>query len=143
MPAMRARGFTLLELMIVVAIVGVLAAVALPTYRDYVARAQTTEALNRAAELKARVSELYVVENTLAPADSGNRGLPLAAEITSSHIELLDVTNGLIEAEFATGASPQLAGKRLRLSPTTSAGGITWTCTSPDIEVDLLPASCR
>ncbi|MEP4371317.1 MAG: pilin, partial [Alloalcanivorax venustensis] len=80
------KGFTLIELMIVVAIIGILAAVAIPAYQDYTARAQVTEAMNLMGGLKTTVTEIYTTEGSFADADSGSSGIPAATDVTGDKV---------------------------------------------------------
>ncbi|MBS0601627.1 MAG: prepilin-type N-terminal cleavage/methylation domain-containing protein, partial [Proteobacteria bacterium] len=80
------QGFTLIELMIVVAIIGILAAIAIPAYQDYTARAQVSEAINLSGGLKATIADIYVNKGALTTADSGSDGLPAAASVTGKYV---------------------------------------------------------
>ncbi|BFM06248.1 pilin [Halioxenophilus aromaticivorans] len=143
-------GFTLIELMIVVAIIGILAAVALPAYQDYTARSQVSEAVTLASGLKATVSEIYATEGTFDEADSEDKGLPAAADVKGNYVQEVEVTNGVIVALMASsGIGEQIQDKTLTLSPSTTAGSITWVCggaskdSTNGIADKYLPAECR
>ena len=82
----RQSGFTLIELMIVVAIIGILAAIALPAYQDYTARSQVSEAMSLASGLKIQVADIYADEGALTNADSGVGGIPAAADVTGKYV---------------------------------------------------------
>lgn len=144
-------GFTLIELMIVVAIIGILAAVALPAYQDYVARSQVSEAMGLGSGLKIQVADIYSDRGAFDEADSENQGIPAATTVSGKYVSQALVTNGLIEvtmggagtdasAVFVAGTSDILA-----LSPFTTAGALKWTCSnaSTTIEAKYLPAACR
>src|SRR6188472_4426721 len=90
------KGFTLIELMIVVAIIGILAAIAIPAYQDYTIRAQVTEGLNLAAAAKAAVSESFINRGE-APADRPEAGMsPTATDTQGKYVASVEVTNGTI-----------------------------------------------
>ncbi len=139
------QGFTLIELMIVVAIIGILAAIAIPAYQDYVARAQMSEAMTLADGAKASVAEVWM--NTGAfPADNTAAGLGAAADIKGKYVAQTAVNNGVITATMAaTGVAGAIAGKTLSLTPTAPSnpgGSMVWTCTS-NAAAKYLPSACR
>ncbi|HEZ9712384.1 TPA: pilin, partial [Neisseria gonorrhoeae] len=92
------KGFTLIELMIVIAIVGILAAVALPAYQDYTARAQVSEAILLAEGQKSAVTEYYL-NNGKWPANNGDAGVASPADIKGKYVESVTVTNGVVTAD--------------------------------------------
>jgi len=140
------QGFTLIELMIVVAIIGILAAIAIPAYQDYTIRAQVSEGLNLSAGAKAAVSEFYMDRGAF-PADNTAAGISAANAITGNYVDNVLVGNGLITVRYeSTGnfkANALIDGDTLLLSPTTSAGSVLWTCRSADLQAKWLPSSCR
>ncbi|HFB3295986.1 TPA: pilin, partial [Neisseria gonorrhoeae] len=91
------KGFTLIELMIVIAIVGILAAVALPAYQDYTARAQVSEAILLAEGQKSAVAGYYLNHGKW-PADNGAAGVASSGEIKGKYVESVTVTNGVVTA---------------------------------------------
>ncbi|EMT9967134.1 pilin, partial [Neisseria gonorrhoeae] len=93
------KGFTLIELMIVIAIVGILAAVALPAYQDYTARAQVSEAILLAEGQKSAVTEYYL-NNGIWPENNGDAGVASSGEIKGKYVESVTVTNGVVTAEM-------------------------------------------
>ncbi|MDE1962323.1 MAG: pilin [Xanthomonadaceae bacterium] len=135
-------GFTLIELMIVVAIIAILAAVAIPAYQDYVIRAQVTEALTLSSGAKASVWD-YVSNHGTLPADNHEAGLVSASSITGNYVSRVTVLNGKILADFGgPKANSHLSGT-LILSPVVSVGSIAWTCSGSGIRQQYLPSSCR
>ena len=136
------KGFTLIELMIVVAIVGILAAVAIPAYSDYTTRAKVSEGLSLAAGAKTAVTE------NLLTGETANSGLSFASGSTTQlsipstdNVSTVSVaTTGVITVNYATGVA---GGGNLTFTPANTAGAVTWTCASTDISDNLLPASCR
>lgn len=138
------QGFTLIELMIVVAIIGILAAIAIPAYQDYIARSQVTEAANLASGLKATVADIYSNEGDFKTAKSGKSGLPLAADVTGNYVAKVAVAGGKITATMkSSGVSEGIRGKTFVLSPITGAGSIRWDCDNGNILDKYLPANCR
>ncbi|WP_404357457.1 pilin [Methylotuvimicrobium sp. KM1] len=142
------QGFTLIELMIVVAIIGILAAVALPAYQDYTIRAQVSEGPVLAGGVKTTVSEFWSDRGTLTGADSGAFGIPAAADITGNYVSQVAVANGLVTITYSSTdprkASSQIDGSTLLLSPTTTVGSLIWTCkTGSNLPAKYLPSSCR
>ena len=150
----KQQGFTLIELMIVVAIIGILAAIAIPAYQDYTIRAQVSEGLNLAAGAKAAVTEYYQDRGILA-ATNAIAGLEDPANIAGNYVDQVTVTNGVISVRYSS-ADPQRANDlidaaTLTLTPDTSnPGSVDWNCaggpggTSPlNATPKWLPAACR
>ena len=137
------KGFTLIELMIVVAIIGILAAIAIPAYQDYIARSKVTELATAADACKASVSEYAQTQNAL-PADLAASG---CSSNKTDYVETLGVTTGVITVTAGGTKSAALPStivtKTLTLSPTLTADGtVTWTCAGT-IPKKYLPANCR
>jgi type IV pilus assembly protein PilA len=126
------KGFTLIELMIVVAIIGILAAVAIPAYSDYTTRAQVTEGLNLASAAKTAVSESFI-SNSTWPADNTTAGLGASATIQGKYVDSVSVAANQITVTFraAAPAATGIQGKTLFLTAGTSANGdVAWQCGS-------------
>jgi type IV pilus assembly protein PilA len=145
------KGFTLIELMIVVAIIGILAAVAIPAYQDYTIRAKVTEGLSLASAAKTSVSEFYSAKGTL-PASNSEAGLKPALSIKGNSVRSVEVggaaPSGVITIVYSESGDPKIAGSILTLSPDTSSGGVVkWTCGSAgagtNLESAYRPSSCR
>jgi len=134
------QGFTLIELMIVVAIIGILAAVAIPAYQDYTIRAKVTEGLSLASAAKTAVSEFFATNGAL-PGSNISAGIASSQSIRGNHVDYVIITgSGLITVSFSANT---ITGSTLLLSPTTSAGNVAWSCTSGDLEARYRPSSCR
>ena len=140
----KQQGFTLIELMIVVAIIGILAAIAIPAYQDYTIRAQVSEGLNLAGGAKAAVSE-YTMDRGIFPADNPTAGISTAASINGKYVTQVAVSGGVISVTYGADAHSILSGANLQLSPTTQAGSVEWACSSPGTSIadKHLPAACR
>jgi len=121
------RGFTLIELMIVVAIIGILAAIAIPAYQDYTVRSQVTEGLNLASDLKAGVAESFAQMGTW-PAN--NNSLGITQTKSGKYVSSVTVGTGSITITYGgVQANANINGKTLVLEPRTSANGdVIWNC---------------
>ncbi|HGM0894243.1 TPA: pilin [Neisseria gonorrhoeae] len=125
------KGFTLIELMIVIAIVGILAAVALPAYQDYTARAQVSEAILLAEGQKSAVTEYYL-NNGEWPKDNGDAGVASASDIKGKYVEKVEVKNGVVTATMASSnVNKEIKGKKLSLWAKRQDGSVKWFCGQP------------
>ncbi|HEZ4328857.1 TPA: pilin [Neisseria meningitidis] len=125
------KGFTLIELMIVIAIVGILAAVALPAYQDYTARAQVSEAILLAEGQKSAVTEYYLNHGEW-PANNSSAGVATSSEIKGKYVEKVEVKNGVVTAEMkSTGVNKEIQGKKLSLWAKRQDGSVKWFCGQP------------
>ena len=138
------KGFTLIELMIVVAIIGILAAVALPAYQDYTARSQMAEAMSLAGGARTAVSESWQATGNW-PGSNASAGLATNTSITGQYVANVAVgANGVITATMKNAAPVQTAvrGGSLILTPTDRNGSIEWRCSSA-LADKYLPSTCR
>ncbi|EMS1972592.1 pilin, partial [Neisseria gonorrhoeae] len=125
------KGFTLIELMIVIAIVGILAAVALPAYQDYTARAQVSEAILLAEGQKSAVAEYYL-NNGEWPKNNASAGVANPTEIKGKYVKEVEVKNGVVTAEMKSdGVNKEIKDKRLSLWARREAGSVKWFCGQP------------
>ena len=165
--ASRSSGFTLIELMIVVAIIGILAAIAIPAYQNYTVRAQVTEGISMGAHAKTRVQESFLNRGQ-APADRAAAGLSANATDTSGkYVQSVDVNNGVLIVTFGNEASAAIATLTVTMTPYETPGlGVVWRCgaapapagaqlmgtsgggtsaayLAPTVPLQYLPSSCR
>ncbi|HFC2374558.1 TPA: pilin, partial [Neisseria gonorrhoeae] len=125
------KGFTLIELMIVIAIVGILAAVALPAYQDYTARAQVSEAILLAEGQKSAVTEYYLNHGKW-PENNTSAGVASPADIKGKYVQKVEVAKGVVTAQMAsTGVNKEIQGKKLSLWARREDGSVKWFCGQP------------
>ncbi|HEZ6049632.1 TPA: pilin [Neisseria meningitidis] len=154
------KGFTLIELMIVIAIVGILAAVALPAYQDYTARAQVSEAILLAEGQKSAVTEYYLNHGTW-PKNNTSAGVASSSTIKGKYVQSVTVANGVITAQMASSnVNNEIKSKKLSLWAKRQDGSVKWFCGQPvtrttatdvaaangtngKIDTKHLPSTCR
>lgn len=138
------QGFTLIELMIVIAIIGILAAIALPAYQDYTVRAKMSEPIAALSEAKTSYTEFYSA-NAKAPNSAAQAGI--TSDRTSKYLLKIDVhsTDPLITATVVDGVIPGETGSTILLSGDTQTDGtINWVCKpGANIDAKYLPSTCR
>ncbi|HEZ6063077.1 TPA: pilin [Neisseria meningitidis] len=126
------KGFTLIELMIVIAIVGILAAVALPAYQDYTARAQVSEAILLAEGQKSAVTEYYLNHGKWPKNNTSAGVASTPSDIKGKYVQSVTVANGVITAQMASsGVNKEIQGKKLSLWAKRQNGSVKWFCGQP------------
>jgi type IV pilus assembly protein PilA len=137
----KQKGFTLIELMIVVAIIGILAAIAIPAYQDYTIRAQVSEGMSLTSGVRTAVSE-YLQTTGVWPTDNTAAGVAPPGSITGSYVTQVVVGQDTITATFGNRANNKIAGGELSLTGNDTGGSVEWTC-GGTIETKYLPSTCR
>jgi len=133
----KSQGFTLIELMIVVAIIGILAAIAIPAYQDYTKRAHVSEGLTLAGGLKASISEYYASEGTW-PANLAALGITAAPQ--GNAVSGIAVAGSLITITYNAKVTN---GSTIFVRGADSGGSLTWKCTGGDVNSKYRPSNCR
>jgi type IV pilus assembly protein PilA len=156
----KQRGFTLIELMIVVAIIGILASIAIPAYQDYTIRAQVVEAFSLASELKGSIQE-FRKDRGRFPSNNAEAGVPEAPLLIGNYVSSIRVEDGVLNIEFGNNVNKMIEGKVLTLQPLVVTGSpaspMSWRCglrsvptgmeaigkNATNVEQKFVPASCR
>ena len=134
------QGFTLIELMIVVAIIGILAAIAIPAYQDYTKRAHVSEGLSLAGGAKTAVSEFYSTNNAW-PSNNASAGLASSTAITGNAVTKVEVSGSQVTVTY--NSKVDATNNTLILAATASGGAITWDCKAGTVDAKYRPSNCR
>ena len=158
----RNQGFTLIELMIAVAIVGILASLAVSAYQTYTVRAQVSEGLNMAAGAKVPIVDAYTASGVAPPNRAAAGMTPLATDTRGSYVSQVEVVDGRVDITFGgPGAHADIIGATLSVTPYETAGNtVIWRCgnapapagnllpggaghQNPTLDLRYLPSNCR
>jgi type IV pilus assembly protein PilA len=140
---MAQRGFSLIEVMVVLAIIGMLAAIAVPAFQMFTIRAQVSEGLNLAGPAQKAVAN-YLLNNGDFPADNAAAGIETAASYKGKYVDSISVDDAVIRIKYGNDANAQIKGETVTLTATDNAGSISWVCGSGGVISDnLLPSVCR
>lgn len=137
------QGVSIIELMIVVAIIGILTMLAIPAYTDYIIRAQISAGLSLAGSARAAVTEYYQ-DQSLFPIDNAQAGLGAPASITGKYVASVSVNGAVVSIQYGNDAHAQITGQTITLTATDNAGSVSWACaTGGIIQLNHLPSVCR
>lgn len=138
----KQKGFTLIELMIIVAIIAILAAIAIPAYNDFTTRSKVSEGISLASTAQLAIVEYFVLTGEW-PEDNQDAGLAEPAMISGEYVESVTVFENQILVLFKADAGTGISGHIITMQANNTQGSMTWVCSSADIAANFLPQNCR
>ncbi|NJM13639.1 MAG: pilin [Synechococcaceae cyanobacterium SM1_2_3] len=137
------KGFTLIELMIVVAIIGILAAIAIPAYQDFTIRAQVSEGLNLMGGAKSGVADYWADKGSF-PDSNTLAGISPAGSIIGKYVTGVQVSGaGVVTATYGNSANAKISGDSILITPKDEGGSISWVCSTATLPAKYIPQNCR
>lgn len=136
------QGFTLIELMIVVAIIGILASMAIPAYQTYSVRAQVAEGLNLTGPVM-EASARHHTETGVFPADNATAGLDPATAYTGKYVDSISVAGAVVSILYGNQASSVISGLTVTMTAVQNQGSVSWSCDVGTVAPTYVPSACR